>query len=154
MCNRISSTDRLEALPEIPSWKIEDTVKLAGILADHGVDLLDVSSAGNHPRQSVQELRGDRVAYHADLSAQIRAAVGHKILVGAVGGIKTGHIAQKVLDDGQADIIFVGRLLQKNPGTIWQFAEELGVKVKAQTQIEWAFFGRAGGMGRVDPHKA
>ena len=36
------------------SWKVEDTVKLAEILADMGVDLLDVSSGGNHPKQKVK----------------------------------------------------------------------------------------------------
>ncbi len=33
------------------SWKVEDTVRLAEILCDKGVDLLDVSSGGNHPKQ-------------------------------------------------------------------------------------------------------
>ena len=50
---RITATDWLEEFPEIPSWKVEDTVKLAEILADKGVDLLDVSSGGNHEKQKI-----------------------------------------------------------------------------------------------------
>ena len=48
---RISATDWLENELGTDSWKIEDTVRLAGILAEKGVDLLDVSSGGLHPKQ-------------------------------------------------------------------------------------------------------
>lgn len=51
---RISATDWLENEPGIDSWKLEDTVKLAEILATKGVDLLDVSSGGNHPKQKIK----------------------------------------------------------------------------------------------------
>ncbi|PSS32035.1 hypothetical protein PHLCEN_2v2180 [Hermanssonia centrifuga] len=144
---RISATDFLEtSLPDTESWKVSDTIKLAPLLADHGVDLLDVSSAGNHPLQSLGPLRTVE-AYQSDLSAEIKAAVGDKIIVGAVGGINNGKLAQRILDEGKADVIFVGRLFQKNPGAVWQFAEDLGVRITAAHQIEWAFFGR--GVGRA-----
>ena len=149
MSNRISATDHLETLPEIPSWKGEDSIKLAGILAEHGVDFIDVSSAGNHPRQALGPL-AHTPAFQADFSAQIKAAVGDKILVGAVGGITSGTLAQSILDEGKADVIFVGRGFQKNPGLVWKFAEELGVQIKVANQIEWAFAGR--GVGRVKPN--
>ena len=43
---RISGTDWLEeSLPNEPSWTSRDTARLAPILFEHGVDLLDVSSA-------------------------------------------------------------------------------------------------------------
>ena len=48
---RISATDWLEEDTDLDGWKVEDTVKLAPILADMGVDMLDVSSGGNHPKQ-------------------------------------------------------------------------------------------------------
>ena len=51
---RISATDWLENEEGMDSWKIEDTVRLAEILADKGVDLLDVSSGGLHPKQKVK----------------------------------------------------------------------------------------------------
>lgn len=51
---RISATDWLEEEKDMESWKVGDTVKLAEILADMGVDLLDVSSGGNHPKQKVK----------------------------------------------------------------------------------------------------
>ena len=55
---RITATDWLEEFPEIPSWKVEDTVKLAEILAEKGVDLLDVSSGGNHEKQKISHPKG------------------------------------------------------------------------------------------------
>ena len=47
---RISATDWLEG-EDMESWRVEDTVRLAGTLAELGVDFLDVSSGGNHPKQ-------------------------------------------------------------------------------------------------------
>ena len=44
------------------SWKIDDTVKLAELLADMGVDLLDVSSGGNHPKQKVKTGPGSYIS--------------------------------------------------------------------------------------------
>jgi len=37
---RISATDWLEQEKDMESWKLEDTVRLADILADRGVDLI------------------------------------------------------------------------------------------------------------------
>jgi len=42
-----------ESAADEPSWKIEDTVRIAPILAEHGVDLLDVSGGGNALRQKI-----------------------------------------------------------------------------------------------------
>ncbi|EMD39897.1 hypothetical protein CERSUDRAFT_150644 [Gelatoporia subvermispora B] len=141
---RISATDWLEeVLPKEQSWRSEDTVRLAGILADHGVDLLDVSTGGNSPQQKVK----GGPAYQAPFAEAVKKVHGDKIIVSAVGSITDGHIAQGVLDKGQADVVFVGRQFQKNPGTVWAFAEDLGVDVTVAHQIEWGFKGR-GGVGR------
>ena len=135
-------------MPDTPSWRIEETVKLAGVLAAHGVDLIDVSSAGNHPAQKVGGI-APGVAYQAHFAAAVKAAVGDKVLVSAVGGIRDGKTAQEVLDKGQADAIFVGRWFQKNPAAVWQFAEDLDVKINMTQQIEWVFLGRGSSVGRA-----
>lgn len=44
---RISATDWLEKVEGIDGWTVEDTIKLAEILAERGVDLMDVSPGGN-----------------------------------------------------------------------------------------------------------
>ncbi|KAL5511398.1 OYE32_3 [Sanghuangporus vaninii] len=136
---RISATEWLEeSLPGEPSWTIQDTVKLAGILAAHGVDLLDVSSGGLHPAQKVTV---SYKAYQAPLAEAVKKAHGidtsSGLLVSAVGLITTGQLAEEILELGMADAVFVGRQFQKEPGTVLAFAEQLGVKIKIANQIEW-----------------
>ena len=91
----ISATDWLEAsLPDEPSWRSEDTVRFAGVLAAHGVDLLDLSSGGNHPAQRIVHGAG----YQVPFSEAVKRAHGDKILVAAVGQIYDGQLAQSILD--------------------------------------------------------
>ncbi|KAI0718433.1 FMN-linked oxidoreductase [Cerioporus squamosus] len=140
---RVSGTEWLEdVLPNEPSWRIEDTVKLAGILADHGVDLIDVSSGGNSAIARMTLLPSGP-GYQVPLAEAVKKAHGDKILVSAVGAIHTGTLAQSVLDEGKADVVFVGRLFQKNPGVVWSFADDLGVELHHSSQIGWGFQGRA-----------
>jgi len=137
---RISATDWLEeSLPNEPSWQSADTVKLAGILATRGVDFLDVSTGGNHPAQKIKR---STAAYQAPFAHDVKKALGDKLIVGSVGSITSGYLAQDVLDKGQADVAIVGRQFQKNPGTVWAFAEDLGVDIHLAHQIGWGFKGR------------
>ena len=124
------------------SWTLQDTIKFAHILAEHGVDLLDVSSAGTSPDQVLPPGGMAREAFHAELSEAIKAALGDKLTIATVGGISNGKVAQNVLDHDRADVVFVGRQFQKNPAAVWQFAEDLGVQVHVAHQIGWGFFGR------------
>ncbi|CCM05979.1 uncharacterized protein FIBRA_08220 [Fibroporia radiculosa] len=143
---RVSATDYLDEVFPNEAWRLEDTVRLAAILAEHGVDLIDVSSGGVHP---AQKLKSAPFATQVPLSRAIRAANGEKILVGAVGGITTGQYAQEILDEGSADVIFVGRQFQKDPSAVWTFARDLGVSVTVAHQIEWVFAGRGSGGKRT-----
>jgi 2,4-dienoyl-CoA reductase-like NADH-dependent reductase (Old Yellow Enzyme family) len=143
---RISASDRIEHLDE-PSWTNKDTVKFASIIADHGVDLIDVSSGGNHHKQDLSN-RLAQQEYAKEITASLKQAGKHgndgpgKILVGTVGGITSGVQAEKFLQDDVADVCFVGRHFQKNPGLVWAFAEELGIRIYLANQISWGFFGR------------
>lgn len=143
---RISATDWMEHLENKPSWKVEDSAELAKVLADHGVDLLDVSSGGVGPEQKITPAPN----YQANLAKTVKeelAKAGKKMYVTAVGKITEGKQAQQLLDEGYADAVFVGRQFQKNPGTVWAFAEDLGVEIHVANQIGWGFGGR-GGAGR------
>ena len=56
---RISGTDWLENEPDIPeSWTVEESAKLAEVVAPLGVDLIDVSSGGLHPKQKISGGKG------------------------------------------------------------------------------------------------
>ncbi|RDB27988.1 NADPH dehydrogenase afvA [Hypsizygus marmoreus] len=138
---RISATDWLEeSLPFEQSWRSEDTVRLSPILHAHGVDFLDVSTGGNHPAQRIK----GGPAYQAPFAHDVKKSLDTscKLVVGSVGAITTGHVAQGVLDRGQADVIIIGRQFLRNPGTVWAFAEELGVQIQLANQIRWGFKGR------------
>ncbi|KAF5379008.1 hypothetical protein D9615_006057 [Tricholomella constricta] len=138
---RISATDWLEdVFPNEPSWRSEDTVKLAPLLHAHGIDFLDVSTGGNHPDQKIS----GGPAYQAPFAHDVKKALdpASKLIVGSVGSITNGHVAQGVLDKGQADAVLVGRQFQKNPGTVWAFAEDLGIEIQLANQLRWGFKGR------------
>jgi 2,4-dienoyl-CoA reductase-like NADH-dependent reductase (Old Yellow Enzyme family) len=141
---RISATDWLEeSLPDTPSWRSEDTVKLAEILATRGVDFIDVSTGGGHPQQKIK----GGPAYQAPFAAEIKKKLGDKILVGAVGSITEGKQAEGLLQGDSADAVSVGRQFQRRPSLVWDWADELDVKIKVASQIEWAFAGRGSGRG-------
>lgn len=135
---RISATDWLEETDlKDQSWQLEDTVRLAGILATKGVDLLDVSSGGNHEKQHIHAGPG----YQAPFANAVKKAVGDKMAVGSVGSITGGKQANDLLEKG-LDLVICGRMFQKNPGLVWDFADELGVEVNWANQIRWGFAGR------------
>jgi 2,4-dienoyl-CoA reductase-like NADH-dependent reductase (Old Yellow Enzyme family) len=141
---RISATDWFEFDPnskeEFPeSWTVAQSAQLSSLLADRGVDLIDVSSGGIHAKSATAIKSGP--AYQVPFAQDIKKAVGDKILVSAVGGIKNGQLAEEVLQSG-LDVVMAGRWFQKNPGLVYQFADELGVDVKMANQIGWGFGGR------------
>ena len=118
---------------------MEDTVRLAEVLADMGVDLLDVSSGGLHPKQKVKPGPG----YQAPFAKAVKEKVGDKLAVGTVGSITNGKQANQLLEEG-LDMAIVGRMFQKNLGLVWTFAEELGIQINIANQIRWGFGGRPG----------
>ncbi|OSX61301.1 hypothetical protein POSPLADRAFT_1074896 [Postia placenta MAD-698-R-SB12] len=160
---RLTAADWLHAVLPNESWTVEDTVRLTPILAEHGVDVLDVSSGGIDPRQQFSlaalldhddKERKTAGLFQVPLARAVKQAHGSKIFVSAVGGITNGHLAQAVLDEDSADVVFVGRFFQKNPGLVWSFAEDLGVAIRQARQIEWGFTGRAVGQKATTSTKA
>jgi len=135
---RISATDWLEETElKDEGWKVEDTIRLAKVLAEKGVDLLDVSSGGNHPLQHIHAGPG----YQAPFAKAIKKAVGDTLAIGTVGSITSGKQANDLLEEG-LDVAIAGRMFQKNPGLVWAWADELGVEVNWANQIRWGFGGR------------
>ncbi|SPO07446.1 related to flavin oxidoreductase [Cephalotrichum gorgonifer] len=144
---RISATDWLDANPEYvgETWTVEQSIKLAHLFAERGVDVLDVSSGGIHAGQKVTGGPG----YQAKFAKAIKKAVGDKLLVSAVGSIKDGVLAQDIIsggkdeDDTPIDLIAAGRMFLKNPGLVWAWADDLGTSIQVAHQIGWGFGGRA-----------
>lgn len=135
---RISATDYLESFKdEHPdSWTVDDSCQLALLLAERGVDFLDVSAGGIHPKASSSIRPGP--GYQSPFAIAIKKAVGDKLIVSAVGGIYDGGVAEQLLQDG-LDAVMSGRWFQKNPGLVYAFADDLNVRVKMANQIGWGF---------------
>ncbi|KAF7555721.1 hypothetical protein G7Z17_g1951 [Cylindrodendrum hubeiense] len=144
---RISATEWLETNPEYKGekWTIDESIQLAALFAERGVDVLDVSSGGSHPMQKVKGGPG----YQAPFAKLIKKAVGDKMLVSTVGSITTGSLAEEIIaggkndDDLPLDLIASGRLFLKNPGLVWAWAEDLDVSIHTSHQFGWGFGGRA-----------
>ncbi|WP_313504695.1 NADH:flavin oxidoreductase/NADH oxidase [Kaistella carnis] len=101
---RISGTEYAEN-----GWDIEESVKLAEVLKNKKVDLMDVSSGGNIHGAKITLFDG----YQVPLAAQVKTETGMK--TGAVGLIKSAEHAEEILEKGEADLIFVAREILRNP---------------------------------------
>jgi 2,4-dienoyl-CoA reductase-like NADH-dependent reductase (Old Yellow Enzyme family) len=142
---RISASDWLDNNPEYEGekWTLDQSIKLAHLLAERGVDVLDVSSGGIHKMQKVAAGPG----YQAPFAKAIKKSVGDKMLVSTVGSIKTGTFAEEIIqggdDDTPLDLVAAGRLFQKNTGLVWSWADDLNTSIQIAHQIAWGFGGRA-----------
>lgn len=141
---RVSATEWLEnVLPNEPSWQLEDTVRLAAVLAEQGhIDLIDVSSGGNHAAQKITA----GPAFQAPFAIAVKKVVGEKLMVSSVGKIDSGKLANKLLEQDGLDLCLVGRGFQKDPSLVWTWAEELDVEISMANQIRWGFASRGGGL--------
>ncbi|MDG4859551.1 NADH:flavin oxidoreductase/NADH oxidase [Streptomyces sp. T-3] len=117
---RISATDWLDEA----GWTADETVRLAALLKEHGVDLLDVSTGGNAPKVSIPVGPGYQVPFAARVKAET------ELPVAAVGLITDARQAEKILDNGDADVVLLGRELLRNPSFVRHAARELGVEVR------------------------
>ncbi|KAF2452827.1 NADH-dependent flavin oxidoreductase [Lineolata rhizophorae] len=136
---RISATDWLEEAAGIEGWTLEDSIRLAPLLGERGVDLLDVSTGGAHTLQHPHT----GPAYQAPFALKIKEAIGDKMMVTSVGVITEGKQAEELMEKG-LDGVMVGRAFLKNPGLLFSWADELDADVQMPNQIRWAFKGRGG----------
>ncbi len=103
---RVSATDWL---PGDEGTTIEDTVALARALRERGVDVIDVSTAGNTPASKPDYGR----MYQAPFAERIRQAVD--VAVMAVGAIQSADHANTVIAAGRADLCALARPHLVNP---------------------------------------
>lgn len=119
---RISSTDWTEG-----GWTLEESIRLAYILKDMGVDLIDCSSGGNVYNANVPIAPG----YQVPFSDAIRKT---GIMTGAVGFITTAGQAESILQEEKADLILLAKELLRNPYFVLIAARELGEDIKWPVQ--------------------
>lgn len=101
---RVSSID-----PEEGGQTIDDTIAFARQAKAHGVDLIDCSAGGQTPQGWLKARPGYQVKY----AARVREAAA--LPTAAVGVITEPQQAERVLADGLADLVLLGRELLRNP---------------------------------------
>jgi 2,4-dienoyl-CoA reductase-like NADH-dependent reductase (Old Yellow Enzyme family) len=114
---RISATDWVDG-----GWTGDDSVALARLLREAGVDLVDVSSGGNAPAQIPVE-----AGYQVPFARRIREEAA--VPVGTVGLITEPKQAEEIVAGGQADAVLLARALLRDPHWPLRAAHELGVPV-------------------------
>ncbi|KAE8452668.1 hypothetical protein EG329_013927 [Mollisiaceae sp. DMI_Dod_QoI] len=159
---RISSTEYLEDTDlgkQLGSWDVDSTIRIAKQLPALGVDLLDVSSGGNSPKQRIDGV--NTKGSHIEIAGRIRNVVqadNLKLLIGAVGMITEAEQARDIVEEAsavtqlensiheeaevaeemtnakdgkqpKADVILVARQFLREPEWALKVASELGVDV-------------------------
>ncbi|KAH8177638.1 NADH:flavin oxidoreductase / NADH oxidase family protein [Sarocladium implicatum] len=150
---RVSASEYMDWTGK-PSWDLESTIRLAKLLPDLGVDVLDVSSGGNNPEQKLE--RGNPYVQH-DFARAIREALkaeGKEMKIAAVGMITEAEMARSLVQEGKtkadsaetieienergqktsADIVMAARQFLREAEWPIKVAKELGVEVKTPNQ--------------------
>ncbi|KAM9979387.1 hypothetical protein ACTFIY_008627 [Dictyostelium cf. discoideum] len=118
-------------------WGINDSIKLASVLEQYDVDLLDPSSGGNNKLQNIKPVPLYHVPYSSAIKNSIKERSG-KLLVSAVGLIDNAENSESILQSGSADLIFLGRPYLRNPFLPVEFAKQLNLKIDYAPQYQHA----------------
>jgi 2,4-dienoyl-CoA reductase-like NADH-dependent reductase (Old Yellow Enzyme family) len=124
---RISATDHAEG-----GFTPDEAATVSAWAAEHGADLIDVSSGGLVAHQQISVFPG----YQVPLAETVRQ--GGRIPVSAVGLITAAEQAEQVLADGAADAIFAGREWLRDPHFALRAAHELGAEITWPPQYQRA----------------
>lgn len=118
---RLSATDWLE--PE--GWTLEQSIALARVLKDDGVDLIDCSSGGTAPRAQVPVGPGYQVGFAESIRREAQ------VMTGAVGMITSSAQADTIVRTGQADLVLLAREFLRRPYFALHAARELRVETRS-----------------------
>jgi 2,4-dienoyl-CoA reductase-like NADH-dependent reductase (Old Yellow Enzyme family) len=114
---RISATDWTDG-----GWDIDQSVELARVLKQHGVDLIDTSSGGNIAGATIPTGPG----YQVPFASRIRREA--EIPTAAVGQITSPAQADQIVRNGEADLVLLGRELLRDPYWPLHAAEALNAE--------------------------
>lgn len=122
---RLSATDWTEG-----GLTVDEVATVATWLAPLGVDLVDVSSGGN-----VLAPVAVGPGYQVPFARAVREASG--LATSAVGLIGSGAEAERVLTEGSADAVMIGRPALADAAWPLRAAHELGVPVASDGGAPW-----------------
>lgn len=118
---RISASDWAEG-----GWDIDQSVALAKILKEKGIEVIDVSSGGAVRQQKIDV--GPN--YQVPFAEKIKQESG--MVTAAVGAITSGPQAESIVAHAQADLILVARAFLDDPHFVYHAAADLAA------EVDWA----------------
>lgn len=113
---RVSGADELD-------WTVADSVALAAVLKEHGVDVIDCSAGGIS--DSAPSANPVCYGYQVKYADAIRRGAG--VTTMAVGMIVHADQAEAILKSGAADLVALGREFLVNPNWAMDAALKLGI---------------------------
>ena len=116
---RLSANEYVE-----DGWDLDQSIALARLLKEVGIDMIDASSGGNLPNQVVNPYPGYQIAFAREIRKQVN------IPTAAVGLITNPVQAESVVASGDADVVLMGRELLRDPYWPLHAASVLGVDVE------------------------
>ena len=114
---------RVSAVDGAGGWDVDDTIAYAKELKALGIDVIDTSSGGLTGLSTALPVKRS-LGFQVPFAAAIRRQADIPTM--AVGLILDGPQAEKVLQDGDADLIAIGRQALYNPFWPVHAAQELG----------------------------
>ncbi len=106
---------------------VEDLVKILNFVKNEGIDIVNVSTGGVVNYAKINAFPG----YQLNYSETIKKETGLLTIGG--GLVTTAEMAEEVLQNNRADLIFFGRELLRNPYFALQAADTLKV------ELEWPY---------------
>ena len=94
---------------------MEQAVRIAKVMADNGVDMLNVSIGIGESVEYIIPPASVPDGWNADRAAAIKRAVGSRIPVAVVGRICNRKTAENIIASGKADLVAMGRALLADP---------------------------------------
>ncbi|QHQ55840.1 NADPH dehydrogenase NamA [Bacillus velezensis] len=124
---RISASDYTDK-----GLDIADHIGFAKLMKEQGVDLIDCSS-GALVQADINVFPGYQVSFAEKIREQAEIATG------AVGLITTGTMAEEILQNNRADLIFVARELLRDPHFARSAAKQLNTEIPSPVQYDRAW---------------
>ncbi|MBM7840273.1 2,4-dienoyl-CoA reductase-like NADH-dependent reductase (Old Yellow Enzyme family) [Alkalihalobacillus xiaoxiensis] len=129
---RISATEYVEE-----GYTVEEAIAFSRELVQAGVDVLDVSSGGEG-KPDPGRFPGTFGGYQVPLARKLKEALNIPVI--AVGMLDNPVLANSVLQNGDADLIAIGRGLLSNPYWTLSAAETLKLEKDVPKQYQQAQF--------------
>lgn len=125
---RVSAVDHADG-----GLTLDDTIEIARMAKAAGVDLIDCSSGAILPVMPKRIFPGYQVSYAEAIRREAEVATG------AVGLIEDVSLANEVTGNGRADLVFLGRVLLRNPYWYLQAEKQRGKPYSGPVQYKRGF---------------